>query len=489
MGWVEILPAFESLFQRHGMESAAAFLNWTGDLVNRHRHRQVEQVTLFESDRFYVKKQTAVTWRERFRNAWDGFGWCATAVREGAMFQALHRASIGCPEVAALGEAGRRAFVVLREAVGMCELRVALQECDQCGRARLAVALGRELARMHDAGFDHPDLFAKHILADTTANQFCIIDWQRGRYRRRVSWQVRTRDLAVLDATLHAALAGDRLRFCCLRAYHAATAYADRPPLGRLARDIRAAAGRLHTLRRIREVGQLPTPARDQMLTPLLGGRILVARSFADRLHERWPDAWMNLAESATHIWDLLSALACTVGAEKVVLHAWPGAGAAADIPPLAHTIFRLQRFGVPAPRLLAVGATGTAAHVLMEVPQTTPFAEAFAKAEFAQRSRWLERAGIVVRKIHEAGYRLPAGHAWERRLGIAVLTGDVVLASAEPLVCSERTWQETAPAEFNQQSIHLTRSEQLRFLQGYLQGDDGSAMPGTRAGERQAVA
>ena len=66
---------------------------------------------------FFLKKQRAVTWRERWRNAWHGFGWCATAVREAAILQALRGAGIGCPDVVALGEDGRqsRGEVGLRE--------------------------------------------------------------------------------------------------------------------------------------------------------------------------------------------------------------------------------------------------------------------------------------------------------------------------------------------------------------------------------------
>src|ERR1019366_1739613 len=132
MAWVEILPGFESLFRKAGRESAPSFLDWTGILVNKHRHREVEQV-LLESPgigvphpgacSFFLKKEHAVSWHDRLRNAWHGFGWCSTAVREAALLQALHAAGIGCPEVAALGEAGRHAFVLLRDHADMTELR------------------------------------------------------------------------------------------------------------------------------------------------------------------------------------------------------------------------------------------------------------------------------------------------------------------------------------------------------------------------------
>ena len=114
MAWIEHLPRYASLFQQSGLESASSFLGWTGILVNRHRHRQVEQVFLpsplrgrgaggegAERATFYLKKEHAVTWRDRFRNAWQGFGWCATAVREAKLLQALREAGVGCPDVVA----------------------------------------------------------------------------------------------------------------------------------------------------------------------------------------------------------------------------------------------------------------------------------------------------------------------------------------------------------------------------------------------------
>src|SRR5260370_28880528 len=195
MAWCEALPRYASLFRRNGWDSASSFLSWTGILVNRHRNRQVDQVP-FEPEapataaaclagaagsdvRFFLKKEYAVCWRERFRNAWDGFGWCSSAVREAAILQALHDAGIGCPAVVALGQDRRRAFVLMCDESAMTELRAFLPTLSSDEEWHcLADALGRELARMHDAGFDHPDLFAKHILVAPPAAtfRFSILD-------------------------------------------------------------------------------------------------------------------------------------------------------------------------------------------------------------------------------------------------------------------------------------------------------------------------
>jgi hypothetical protein len=139
-------------------------------------------------------------------------------------------------------------------------------------------------------------------------------------------------------------------------------------------------------------------------------------------------------------------------------------------MPALAHTLFRLQRFGVPAPRLLAVGYAKSGAFVATQAPATILWAKAFAKASAAQRCRMLRQAGWIVRQIHEAGHHLPPGAAWENRLAIAADSGDVMLVNAGELPRTHASWQELAPIELARPRVRLSRTEQLRFLHGYLQ-------------------
>lgn len=496
MGWAEILPGFQSLFHRHGMESARAFLDWTGILVNHHRHRQVERVTLLAAERpardmaeslagasdYFLKKQFAVTWGERFHNAWVGFGWCATAVREGAMLQALARAGVPSPEVAALGEDGKRAFLLTRAERELGDLRCLLHDLrDEPARRRLAMALGRELARMHDAGFDHPDLFVQHILAGPHAEsfRFCILDWQRSRHRRRVSWRIRCRDLALLDATLLGALAGDRLRLRFLRAYRQAAGGQAKPPLARLARAIRARAEALRQERRIREFAQMPTPAGDQAFVPVRGGALFIVQSFAERLDRRLSDSWRSMIDDAAQPWDVLATFASALGLEVEPMRT---AASSDAIPALGHTLFRLQRFGIPAPRLLVAGRDG---RMLVKTARAMPIADALARAPNGIRHRLLSAAGAIVRRIHEAGYHLPASDGWDRRLGVTA-AGEVVLKSVAELKQGDGSWRQWAPLEFSRPRIRLGRGEQLRFLRGYL--GERAQREGPRRGERAAA-
>src|SRR5262249_30054722 len=94
-------------------------------------------------------------------------------------------------------------------------------------RERLCFArcLGNQLALLHAAGFDHPDLYAKHVLVNPCNKALCFLDWQRSGQQRAVRWSARCRDLAALHATLHANLAGKKERLICLRAYLRKTAH------------------------------------------------------------------------------------------------------------------------------------------------------------------------------------------------------------------------------------------------------------------------
>jgi tRNA A-37 threonylcarbamoyl transferase component Bud32 len=527
MGWVEIHPKYAALFRASRWDCASSFLSWSGILVNRHRKRTVEQVSLAHSlpspsgkgdggegtalpssmdvsggvmgeelpsppaplpegegrKSFFLKKESGVTYRDLFRNAWHGFGWCATAVREGAILQAVQRAGIGCPEVVALGESGKEAFLLTRDESHMPELRIFLTIHESAHtRARLAETLGREVAKMHDAGFEHPDLFAKHILVSDDL-RFCILDWQRARWRKSVSWRLRTRDLALLDATLHDALASDRLRLRCLRAYLSATAQQDAPPLARLARSIRYESARLRTERNLREIGQLPIAEKEQQFVQLHKGRLLVVRSY----HEQYA----GLADDVARLFDAENKWNSH---GTIQLESAPITSNDCDMPAIAHTLFRLQRFGVGAPRLVALCWSATHVHVVTHAPSVLPFDDASAKASPHQRGQLLHQAGELVRRIHEAGFSLPFGEGWSHRLGVTT-TGDVVLQCVEPLERRSTPWQEFAPTELNHQQIRLTRTERLRFLSGYLQHSRGKrrvqallAIPMSASPERQAV-
>jgi tRNA A-37 threonylcarbamoyl transferase component Bud32 len=118
-------------------------------------------------------------------------------------------------------------YLVLREIAGATLLGPFLAE-RRAGmtvrhRRELAAHLGREVARLHDAGIDHPDLFSKHILliagASGNVPQVSFIDMQRSCTRSAVSRAQRVYDLASLDATVPAHLASRSDRLAFLQSY------------------------------------------------------------------------------------------------------------------------------------------------------------------------------------------------------------------------------------------------------------------------------
>jgi hypothetical protein len=83
--------------------------------------------------------------------------------------------------------------------------------------------LATAVAAIHDAGFTQPDLYAKHIFVRPMDLSVAIIDFQRTRWRRRVGWRARLRDLAALAASLSGAAVSRSERLAFLRSYLAAT--------------------------------------------------------------------------------------------------------------------------------------------------------------------------------------------------------------------------------------------------------------------------
>lgn len=473
MAWIHVEPRWRPFFV--GWDSVQSFLKWTGILVNLHRGRQVEQVSLpprqsAESRHecsFFLKKENAVRWRDRFHNAWDGFGWCSTSVREAAILKSAHAAGIGCPEVVAFGEHRYQAFVLLRDESDLTDLRVSL-EAPQSERElqALAEALGEHIAHLHNKGFDHPDLFAKHILVGRRSSglRFCILDWARARRRKSVSWRCRRRQLAVLNATLHDSLASTRLRLRFLRAYlRAATLRMETPPLARFADEIRKHSDALRQKRSIRELGQRAIPAADQQFVSIPSPRLLIVRSHFERFGGQMPD-WLIQAGAGDPTEVKESAIP-----SGFRFHRWPGSSFEMTMPPLAHVLFHLQRFGVPVPKLIAVGGSWDGTFAVTHLEPTIPFHEIYTDASPASKHRLLCSAGKILRQIHDAGFHLPPGDSWTRRIVVVQGSEKVVIAEVNSLARSSVSWRDLFRADFSHVISNFSRADQIRFLRAYL--------------------
>jgi tRNA A-37 threonylcarbamoyl transferase component Bud32 len=400
---VEIAPRYRGRLARLGLATVDDFLGLPGEVVSGHPDRHVVRVELPGWDRpLYLKRQHRVTWRERLRNRLAGFGWASRCGREAAVLGELGAAGLPCPRWVARGDDGRgRAFLVIEGLPGV-ELRRFLSggRLSPADRARLAVRLGRAVGRLHAAGFTTPDLSAKHIFVDPGTFEPTLIDWQSARRTARVSDRDRLAAVALLHASLADGLAGprDRLRF--LRAYRGVAGPVSARAVERLAAMAR---GR----RSVRDQRQPAVTGPDQRLVWLAGEAVCAVPDVA----AVWPvpavcPPYYDGPPGTTAVTLPEGRPAVLVRGRSVApfgrLRAWfrgrpwrsPGAT-------LGRVLFHLERYGVPAPRLLAFGQRLTGPltaewFALYEPPAGFPSTDP-------------HRAEAVLRRLHDAGCR-PAG-------------------------------------------------------------------------------
>jgi hypothetical protein len=102
-----------------------------------------------------------------------------------------------------------------------------------------------------------------------------------------------------------------------------------------------------------------------------------------------------------------------------------------------AAAIFRLQRFGVAGPRLLAmghrpVGVQQRFSFLVTESPMGPSLASVLHTGSVELREKLLQQFDAMMRLIHDAGYAFPPNADPLR--GWVVCAGRLVLASDEPL-------------------------------------------------------
>lgn len=404
-GWVEVHPDFAD---RLAAATADELLDLPGEVVSGHPDRHVVRVELPGWDRaLYLKRQHRVTWKERLRQWRDGFGWRSRCGREAALLKQLDAAGLPSPQWVAHGEDGRgRAFLLVEEIASAVDLRRAAGDL-------LPERLGRAVAALHDAGFDTPDLTAKHVFVDPATGAVALIDWQSARRFRVVPVAARVRALAALHASLADHLATPRQRLAFLRSYSRSSGVAiDARPVDRLAAPARKR-------RSVRDQRQ-PT-VTDQRLVWLAEEAVCAVPAVAA--------AWPRPAVCAPFYGEPPGTRRVTLpdgsAAELVTgtsvaplarLKAWvrgrpwrsPGAT-------LGRVLFHLERYGLPAPRLLAFGQrlTGRTTadwFALYEPPAGQPLADWLATNPPADRRESVTRqCDHLLAQLHDASCR-PVG-------------------------------------------------------------------------------
>ena len=230
-------PRYRQMVQRWGLDQFDRVMSRTeGARVGAHAMRDVQHIRvegIGESLDLYLKREWQTYLKDRLAGWLGGLGWSTKARREWNVLQAMRRAGIGCPEPVAMAERGvvhMQGYLAVRALPGAIELAEYLRrqrpKIGVLQRRSLAAHLGKEIARLHEAGIDHPDLFAKHVFltdpvcqATDTETKVWFIDMQRSSIRRTVSLGRRLRDLASLDATLPLELANAADRLVFLRSY------------------------------------------------------------------------------------------------------------------------------------------------------------------------------------------------------------------------------------------------------------------------------
>jgi tRNA A-37 threonylcarbamoyl transferase component Bud32 len=510
MPFLQINPRYRDLLTQQGLCSASQFLALPGEVRCGHPERHVVRVHLGDGPTAlpaYLKREHRVPWRDRLVHAWSGEGFISKCRREARVLQAAREAGIPCPDVLAAGEDWRnRAFLLLRELSGCVDLRVFLRTRDAASprrRYRFARALGEALAHLHNARFAHGDLYATHILVDEQSETISFIDWQRAQINRSVSWHRRYRDLAALDATLADELAAPRERLACLRAYLRALPPGATPvALARAAGRIRRETRRILRKRHVREQRQIPLAPGSQSLIWLDGEALCVTRAFWAALGGQLPN-WLTPPTARTfrgnrvthHLVSLPGGGTATLVRRWACrprrwLWAWLRRHRPAS-PELeqAAVLFRLQRYQVATPRLLAVGqrqrfpARGESLLLTQPPAGTVDLAEWAAgrsgrplwTAERKEQWRLVRDIGCLLRQVHDAGCRRTGYLARQLRVQLRPRAGaTVVLGSVEGLRPRRRfdrtsAWRDVQAFQAALLPALRSRTDTLRFVLAYL--------------------
>lgn len=406
-GRFQVLPAWVGWFRRHGLTRPDDCLLTAGDIVSGHRDRHVRALTI-DRRKFFLKVEHRVPWRVRWRNWRDGHGWVSLSAREAQTIGELRAAGVPAPQVIATGcDALGREFLMLRRIAG-ADLRRTLQ-ADQLGglaRWRMARSIGQAIARVHAAGYDAPDLSAKHVLVRKSGS-ISLIDWPRARRSGTVETSPCLRGLAGLHASVATELATPRERMAVLRAWMHELGFRGRTaPLAR--RVLKVA----HTLASKRSIAEQWELGRSPRLRWLAGESLCVTKKFDADLMGRVPD-W--LCDAA---FESVAADCCDMIAGRGALFRFRPVHRIQQWcqrllgrPPVSPGVrvacltFRLMRYGVPVTPIMAFGGRADGGgFLLVRQPSRWTSAKTWLSVPRPGRAAVLRQLGRLTRDSQRAG-------------------------------------------------------------------------------------
>ncbi len=437
MPYLTIHPDYRAVLADAGVQTAEDFLRLDSVIFCGHPGRNVGRASMATPSgvlRFLIKREHRVPFLGRLSNLAAGFGLASKSKREAITLSALEAAGIPVPKWIAHGEddAGS-AFLILRECEGAVDMRLHLARTTSSReRSVWAGQLGRDLAMIHQAGFDHPDLYSKHILVRQDGTR-CFIDWQRTSRRRRVGWRARIRGLARLHATVASELATPRERLRCSAAYLANCRQRDpkAPTLRTLSNSIRLESERLSRQRRLRERLHVQAPDREPSLIWRDGEALCMSRELEAGLGGVRP-TWLALGnlpqkpgrlkiEEQVHVPTLgLAELTRRRQRSWSLLLSRLTGRLRPSSPELRHAgfLFRLERLGLPVARVLAFGQRfgpqgGLESFILRSRSESSQSPRQWLgscradRGKQAAKRNLLHQAGGLLRQLHRANFYL----------------------------------------------------------------------------------
>lgn len=438
--YLVVNPAYAERLKSASLSTPEAFLGLPAVIVSGHPDRNVARVTIRagseELDGF-LKREHCVRVKERLLNALAGFGFVSKSHREAITLERARKTGVPCPNWVAYGECkDGQAFLLIEKLNQTIDLRSwAANSLDHNNERRtFARALGRKLAQMHNAGFDHPDLYAKHVLVNELTGAFHFLDWQRSSRPRRVGWKQRFRDLAALHATLPKEAFLPRDRLACLFAYIGEARSDCGQPIPRLSlatSRVKRIAAHLMTRRHVHQPRQVAGGQPAQNVIWLKGEELCVTPAFLEHSQNANPDFLTSLINADTKAGIAGKEVALSDGRLVVLTRRQQHRplslllatllGRKRTAPEVRHAglIFRLQRFGIATPKLLAFGQSlsfpGRLNSFLLTEPNrdAIPFFQAIREHTPTTREGWsagshalIYDAAQFLWRIHDSGCR-----------------------------------------------------------------------------------